>query len=263
MAKSPKNNRKKNIAMLIIVLAVAVVWVISAMWLSANRTVIVINLGIRYYNRLRTRLMLIETACLAVVLAAFIVSLLRQQSRKRKAAKEEALAQEEKRAAKETEDADREVLSVSRKMDSMKIRDLLIGNAAEKWNVLSRELMQLKQQLDTMDEHQETLKGLLDANGAASLANTEDMLDSVEQYLCKNVRKALNYMSVADEENPKDVQLVRQKLLLCREDGEKQLAQVQEFLFALAEFLNKQGEDDNSMEMLDLYKSTILSSIKD
>ena len=39
--------------------------------------------------------------------------------------------------------------------------------------------------------------------------------------------------------------------------------QVQEFLFALAEFLNKQGEDDNSMELLDVYKSTILSSIED
>ena len=47
------------------------------------------------------------------------------------------------------------------------------------------------------------------------------------------------------------------------EEGQKQLQQVQEFLFALADFLNKQGGDDNSIEMLDIYKSTILSSIED
>ena len=73
----------------------------------------------------------------------------------------------------------------------------------------------------------------------------------------------LNYLDVADDEEEKDVWLVQTKLAACHEEGQKQLQQVQEFLFALAEFLNKQGEDDNSMEMLDIYKSTILSSIED
>ncbi len=73
----------------------------------------------------------------------------------------------------------------------------------------------------------------------------------------------LNYLDVADEEEEKDVRLVQEKLADCHEEGQKQLQQVQEFLFALAEFLNRQGEDDNSMEMLDIYKSTILSSIED
>ena len=85
----------------------------------------------------------------------------------------------------------------------------------------------------------------------------------MEQYLCKNVRKLLNYLDVADEEEEKDVRLVQEKLAVCHEEGQKQLQQVQEFLFALADFLNKQGGDDNSIEMLDIYKSTILSSIED
>ena len=85
----------------------------------------------------------------------------------------------------------------------------------------------------------------------------------MEQYLCKNVRKVLNYLDVADSDVEKDVRLVEEKLVVCHEEGQKQLQQVQEFLFALTEFLNKQGEDDNSMEMLDIYKTTILSSIEE
>ena len=118
-------------------------------------------------------------------------------------------------------------------------------------------------QLDIMDEYQEKLVHLLETNGADSLSNTNEVLDQVEQYLCKNVRKVLNYMDVADEDNERDVEQVSLRLTACHEEGQKQLQQVQEFLFALAEFLNKQGDDDNSMDLLNIYKSTILSSIQD
>ena len=114
-----------------------------------------------------------------------------------------------------------------------------------------------------MDEYQEKLVHLLETNGADSLSNTNEVLDQVEQYLCKNVRKVLNYMDVADEDNERDVGQVSLRLTACHEEGQKQLQQVQEFLFALAEFLNKQGDDDNSMDLLNIYKSTILSSIQD
>lgn len=69
-------------------------------------------------------------------------------------------------------------------------------------------------------------------------------------------------MDVADNDSDEAVRQVERRLQICHEEGQKQLQQVQEFLFALAEFLNKQGEDDNSMEMLEIYKSTILSSIE-
>lgn len=79
-------------------------------------------------------------------------------------------------------------------MDSEKIRGLLAEYAAQKWKALAQPLLQLKFQLDMMDEHQEKLSHLLDVNGADALANTEDILSRVEQYLCKNVRKVLNYL---------------------------------------------------------------------
>ena len=224
---------------------------------------IVINYGIRFYRSLRNVIFSVSALVSIAVTAMYVTGAVKrrkwQNARDEEAAKAEVMRQE---ALRERE-KHREVLSVSKKMDSVKIRELLTEYAAQKWKALAQPLLQIKLQLDMMDEHQEKLSHLLDINGAAALSNTEDILDRVEQYLCKNVRKVLNYLDVADDEEERDVRLVQEKLAACHEEGQKQLQQVQEFLFALAEFLNKQGEDDNSMEMLNIYKSTILSSIED
>ena len=210
---------------------------------------IVINYGIRFYRSLRNVIFSVSALISIAVTAMYVTGAVKrrkwQNARDEEAAKAEVMRQE---ALRERE-KHREVLSVSKKMDSVKIRELLTEYAAQKWKALAQPLLQIKLQLDI--------------NGAAALSNTEDILDRVEQYLCKNVRKVLNYLDVADDEEERDVRLVQEKLAACHEEGQKQLQQVQEFLFALAEFLNKQGEDDNSMEMLNIYKSTILSSIED
>ena len=147
------------------------------------------------------------------------------KQRKWQAARDEEAARAEVRRQEALREREkhREVLSVSKKMDSEKIRGLLAEYAAQKWKAMAQPLMQLKLQLDMMDEHQEKLSHLLDVNGADALANTEDILDRVEQYLCKNVRKVLNYLDVADDEEEKDVWLVQTKLAACHEEGQKQI----------------------------------------
>ena len=40
-----------------------------------------------------------------------------------------------------------------------------------------------------------------------------------------------------------------------------QLDKVNEFIVSLSEFFNSQGEDSSSLDMLDIYKGTILESI--
>lgn len=222
---------------------------------------IIINYGIRFYRSVRNLLFSVSAVISLSVIALYILDTVKQ--RNWQAARDEEAAKAQVRRQEELRERERhrEVLSVSKKMDSERIKGLLMEYAARKWKAMAQPLMQLKLQLDMMDEHQEKLSHLLDVNGADALNNTEDILDRVEQYLCKNVRKVLNYLDVADEEKEKDVRLVEEKLASCHEEGQKQLQQVQEFLFALADFLNKQGEDDNTMEMLDIYKSTILSSI--
>jgi len=247
---------------LICMLLVVGVFALICLALHLVRDSLVIQYGIRFYRGLQGGVFAVGGVASLVAVVWYALDVKKhmdwQKAREAEQARDEAKRQElllEKAKHKE-------VLSVSRKMDSVKIRELLSEYAAGKWRALSQSLMQVRMQLDIMDEHQEKLSHLLEVNGADALDNTKDILDQVEQYLCKNVRKALNYLDVADEEVPKDVQLVRDKLEICHEDGLKQLQQVQEFLFALAEFLNKQGEEDNSMEMLEIYKSTILSSIE-
>ncbi len=256
------SDRKQKVKLIYVVIAVGCS-AAACVCLHLGMHGIVINYGIRFYRSLRNAIYSISALVSVAVTALYVSDAVKQRkwqkARDEEAAKAEVLRQEELREREKH----REVLSVSKKMDSEKIRGLLTEYAAQKWKVLAQPLLQLKLQLDMMDEHQEKLAHLLDVNGADALSNTEDILDRVEQYLCKNVRKALNYLDVADEEEERDVRLVQEKLAVCHDEGQKQLQQVQEFLFALAEFLNKQGEDDNSMEMLDIYKSTILSSIED
>lgn len=227
------------------------------------RDALIINYGIRFYRGLQGAVLAVGGIVSLVVLTIYGLDLKKEMARRQARREEEARSEAEKQEALSVKTKHKEVLSVSKKMDSLKLRELLSEYAAQKWNALSGPLMQIKMQLDIMDEHQEKLSHLLEANGADALANTEDILDRVEQYLCKNVRKVLNYLDVADSDVEKDVRLVEEKLVVCHEEGQKQLQQVQEFLFALTEFLNKQGEDDNSMEMLDIYKTTILSSIEE
>ncbi len=256
----PERKRKWK---LIYVLAVLGLFGIAYLCQYLARDGLIINYGIRFYRNLQGGILVVGSAVSLVVLLLYALDLRKYTAWLQARGEENAGDGTETPEALSAKSRHREVLSVSRKMDSAKLKELLTEYAAQKWRALSQPLMQIKLQLDIMDEHQEKLSHLLDANGADALANTEDVLDRVEQYLCKNVRKALNYLDVADSDVPKDIQLVREKLAVCHDEGQKQLQQVQEFLFALADFLNKQGEDDNTMEMLDIYKSTILSSIEE
>ncbi|WP_434309882.1 hypothetical protein [Hominifimenecus sp. rT4P-3] len=255
-------DRKRKVKLIYVVLAVGISG-LACLFLYLSRHSLIINYGIRFFRNLRNGVFAVSAIVSLIAIGLYIADWIRQQRWQKDRAAALAQDQEKLQESQKEKDKHKEVLSVSKKMDSQKVRELLEEYAAQKWSSLSQPLMQIKMQLDMMDEHQEKLSHLLDANGADALANTEDILDRVEQYLCKNVRKVLNYMDVADSDEAKDVQLVQDKLQICHEEGQKQLQQVQEFLFALAEFLNKQGEDDNSMEMLDIYKSTILSSIED
>ena len=103
------------------------------------------------------------------------------------------------------------------------------------------------------------LDKLLDDNGAEALKDTGEILDQVEQYLCRNVRSALNFMAVADDDAGDKV---KEKLESCREENKKLLEQTRDFVYAMAEFLNKQGEKTDT-RLLESYRTTLLSTIKE
>jgi FtsZ-interacting cell division protein ZipA len=231
--------------------------------LRFTRDDVIIQQGIHFYRTLNTVILVVGGLATGAILVHFLLNWSKHQKHKQAQDAETArrqVAMEEEALEKERH---REILSVSKKMDSQRLRDLLSAREAGAWIRLAQPIARIRMQLDIMDEYQEKLLHLLETNGADSLSNTNEVLDQVEQYLCKNVRKVLNYMDVADEDNERDAEQVSLRLAACHEEGQKQLQQVQEFLFALAEFLNKQGDDDNGMDMLNIYKSTILSSIQD
>ncbi len=254
-------DRRQKIKGIYVILIIGL-FAAACIWLYLQTDSIIIQHGIRFYRKLRTGVLSVGSVLSVLMIVLYGVEWRRRQIWKREHDEKAAELEVRKEELLREQEKHKEVLSVSKKMDAQKLQELLLENAAEKWHSLSQQLLQIRMQMSIMDEYQEKLAHLLDVNGAAALANTEDVLDRVEQYLCKNVRKVLNYMDVADDDSEEAVREVEKRLQICHEDGQKQLQQVQEFLFALAEFLNKQGEDDNSMEMLDIYKSTILSSIE-
>ncbi|MBR1930705.1 MAG: sulfite exporter TauE/SafE family protein [Lachnospiraceae bacterium] len=154
-------------------------------------------------------------------------------------------------------------LSVKDKLENSLLRDMLKEKLANGWNVLVEPIGQCVGQLEQMDSYQERLSRLLATNDVHTLSDTEEVLDRVEQYICKNVRKVLNYMEVADPNSAEDVELLRTKFAACYGDNQEQLKQTQEFIFALTDFINQQGDSDNDLSMLEVYKNTILESIKE
>ena len=103
---------------------------------------------------------------------------------------------------------------------------------------------------------------LLENNGVTSLSDTQEVLDKVEQYLCKEVRKVINLINVSDEESIEDAERINAQLRQCYKECQVQLDQVKDFLFTMAEFLNRQGSDDTTPETLEMYKKCILESIE-
>ena len=49
----------------------------------------------------------------------------------------------------------------------------------------------------------------------------------------------------------------------CISDSTRMLDKVNDFLISLSDFLNSQGEDAGAVDMLDIYKNTILESMQE
>lgn len=208
----------------------------------------VIQFGIRSYEKARI-FFLLETLVFTII-ATYVYA--RHAIVKNKEKKgNEAIS-----APKETD----AILSVSKELDPNKLYTILNEYASHS-DIASEELLQCSMQLKTMNIYQEKLKKLLQNNGATSLDDTQEVLDKVEQYLCKAVRKVINYIDVSDVNSKEDSDMILKKINECYTDCQTQLEKVKEFLLVLAEFLNQQGSDDTTPETLDMYKQCILKSI--
>ncbi len=154
-------------------------------------------------------------------------------------------------------------LAVDKKLDNKTLLKMLHTNISEGWGRDDGQLFfeKIAEQLTDIAEDQQNLDTLLASNGADLLSDTKEVLDQAEQAILKNTRKVLNYMEVAAPEKDADFTMVKGRAEDCFSANAKILHQSQDFLFALTEYLNKQGDDKNDIQMLEIYKKTIMESL--
>ena len=136
------------------------------------------------------------------------------------------------------------VLKVKGKLDPVQIRNSLITEG-DKWlSIISSNnpneademdvaLENVKATMAQMDDYQLRLKNLLDSNGADALRDTEEVLDGVEQHICRNVRKLLNIMTVSSPNTQNDLDVVELTAKNCAEDNNRLLKTTKEFIVAV------------------------------
>ena len=240
--------RKLRITMSVFLVIVG----IGILMLVLSKDSVVISIGIRSYRGLYQGGLIAEVA---LVILFLILSL--RDARKKNAAKKE---EREQSADRQKLEAD---LPVNGRLTDVKVRELLKENASGKWRALQDAIGGLAAQMCQMDSYQERLANLLTSNQASTLGDTEEVLDQVEQYICRNIRKVLNYMTVYDPASQEDAAALEKLIEECRDANQEQLTQTKEFVFALTEFLNRQGASSQDTYSLELYKKLLLDSIKE
>ena len=239
---------------IILPLAVLVLGGILLGWFL-NYDEVVMYDGIRHFRLVRNILGIGCGACFAATVIYYIARI----AGIKRILERQALADHEMEAAQYSARRQRAKLSVDGQMDATAVRALLEDQTKGKWAFLYESIYGCVEQMEQMDSYQARLDKLLDDNGAEALRDTGEILDQVEQYLCRNVRSALNFMAVADDD-AKDK--VKEKLDSCKSENKKLLEQTRDFVYAMAEFLNKQGEQTDT-RLLESYRTTLLSTIKE
>ena len=116
-------------------------------------------------------------------------------------------------------------------------------------------------EMSTMDSYQDKLKLLLDKNGAEALRDTEDILNKVEQHLCRNVRKVINTMLVLDCNVPGDQKTAAEVMDTCAENNDKLLESTKNFMLSVSQALNNQDGDEGTLQELESYKNILTRQI--
>ncbi|MCR5418607.1 MAG: hypothetical protein K6E84_06800 [Lachnospiraceae bacterium] len=242
---------KKKWIQLAVVLAVFAVAIGGVLIAKDN---IVIYLGIRMFRLLKYGVIGAGVIGGAACLTSSAVTYSRMQDKLEEGkARQQALEEQHRRQTAR--------LSMQDKLDSSVIRQILEQKKTEGWSSVSEDINECIRQLLTMDDYQDKLQKLLETNGADTLYDTEDVLDQAEQGILRNVRKVINYMEVSDSDKSEDTGRIAERLSECLSQNREILRQSQEFVFALTEYLNRQGDSGNDVSMLEIYKKTILEAI--
>ncbi len=155
-------------------------------------------------------------------------------------------------------------LKMAGKLDPVKIKTNL-QEKSKNWendSYTKKIIAMIYKNMDDMDGYQAKLKELLDNNGAEALRDTEDVLNKVEQHICRNVRKLINIMTILDPNNDNDHQMLLTTIQNCIEDNKALLESTKNFMMAVSQFLNSQGEDGETITEVESYKKILTEQIQ-
>ncbi len=214
---------------------------------------IIVYFGIRAFTALAS----ITTVVLAVTGALFVIALIILLSSKAKEKKEEMI-----REAKNDKGPD---LKMKGDLDPVRVRESLIETSKgwENDQYAKAALSTIYKNMDDMDGYQAKLKVLLDSNGAEALRDTEDVLNKVEQHICRNVRKLINIMIVLDSNSANDRELMLTTAKNCIDDNKKLLESTRNFMMAVSQFLNSQSDDSGTIREVESYKKILTDQIQE
>lgn len=247
-----KDNKKKSNALKVSGVLLAIALVIKLLTAAFKDTIIVYS-GIRTFTAIST----VSTAFLVVAGIVFVLFLIIRVS-----------SQAKERKAKMIQDVENDKgpdLRMKGDLDPERVRESLRSSSAEWANdpYVESACKAIYKNMDDMDGYQAKLKKLLDSNGADALRDTEEVLNKVEQHICRNVRKLINIMTVLDSGNANDRALILTTAKNCTDDNNKLLESTRNFMMAVSQFLNTQGEDGGTIQEIESYKKILTDQIQE
>ena len=226
-----------------IFLGLALLAVITAVWVCAGETQIIIDRGVSGFRTLRGLMLGASGLLILLTAGAGWLSAAQKKNRALRSAQEKRL-EEQAKATLSYRDG---------RLDEAAVRDMILqcfraysggAGAYSTGAVLFRRYLE---QMDEMNACQARLHTLLELNGASDLNQTEDMLDALEQNLFMNLRNAINWVNTVGprESIPEDI---ADKLRQIQDSNEALLNTAQELLTQLTDYINHQGDSTGAAE---------------
>lgn len=201
--------------------------------------------------------------CTSAVTVSVIIPLIKKAKAKKLERLQEATIEANRQLNEINQRKEQAKLSVDNKLSDAYVYDTF-KNVMEPWNDsdIKRQVSNILMQLVDMNAYQEKLAALITINGADSLNDTNTVLDTTEQGILLEVRKAINNAMICNPNNDHDVVAMREQLNEIQEYNNQQLTKVKDLLDATSEYLNTQS-NHRDLQKIDLYISTIKEQVKD
>ena len=154
-------------------------------------------------------------------------------------------------------------LDINGKLSDDYILECITKQGRYKWTVVENDVKNITDQLILMNSYQDRLDKLLQNNNAKELSDAVDLLERIEQQILANVRKILNFMEILSPTSSEDVQTIREYIYECMAENTKLLNSTKDFLICVTGFLNDQGTNGKSLQMMEEFKAVLLGNIDD